>query len=687
MNREDLIQYVSSHLYNENETDVISVDADNIVFLLDNLEITVPQDNRFFVEINAAGLQNSVYFQRIATFSKIVETQEVRNGIDTRAYTGVYDFSHTSPYWEDILCLGVYGLRNRLLDYLQKTDITENSRRFYSNGLKVYDAALRFLNRASEAASLQGKAEIANGLKHLSVSVPHTLYQRMQTIFIFYMLEHSIEGTYLRTLGRLDSLLYPYFLKEKKEYCMQLIEDFFREIDTLQAPSNIPFAIGGSDKCGKCLVNPLSYIILDTYGKLNTNNTKFHILYGKNTPDDIIKRAFEYIRSGKNSIVFISDETAIEGLEKLGAMHEDACNYHVVGCYECGAEGELTCSCNARINIPKALEVTLNAGKDVSTGILLAETQNNDFVDFESLYAAFEKTLLLFTDRAIQVTNAWEEKYPMLHSSPFLSSTYPSALEKGGDLYCNYTAKYNNSSLNALGLATAVDSLIAIKQLVYIEKKYTLSEFVQILKSNWENNDVLRLKIKNNYPKFGTGNIIVDDLAKRIIECLSTFVNGRKNVKGGVWRLGTFSIDWRWDFGAHTHASANGRKAGETLSQNTSATFGADKEGATAHLLSVSSFSHTLTPNGSIADIDLHSSAVQGENGINALYATLKTYFQRGGLAVHYNVLDTETLKKAKENPADYPNLQVRLCGWNVLFNSLTEKEKDEFIARSLKEE
>ena len=186
MNREDLIQYVSSHLYNENETDVISVDADNIVFLLDNLEITVPQDNRFFVEINAAGLQNSVYFQRIATFSKIVETQEVRNGIDTRAYTGVYDFSHTSPYWEDILCLGVYGLRNRLLDYLQKTDITENSRRFYSNGLKVYDAALRFLNRASEAASLQGKAEIANGLKHLSVSVPHTLYQRMQTIFIFY---------------------------------------------------------------------------------------------------------------------------------------------------------------------------------------------------------------------------------------------------------------------------------------------------------------------------------------------------------------------------------------------------------------------------------------------------------------------------------------------------------------------
>lgn len=197
----------------------------------------------------------------------------------------------------------------------------------------------------------------------------------------------------------------------------------------------------------------------------------------------------------------------------------------------------------------------------------------------------------------------------------------------------------------------------------------------------------MRCCLKNNFPKFGAGNTFADGLAKHIIERLSEVINGRPNVKGGVWRLGTFSIDWRWDFGKHTHATANGRKAGETLSQNTSASFGADKEGATAHLLSVSAFPHTHTPNGSIADIDLHSSAVRGENGITALYSTLKTYFERGGLAVHYNVLDTETLKKAKQDPSAYPNLQVRLCGWNVLFSSLSEKEKDEFIARSIKEE
>ena len=636
MTRENLMQYVFSHLYNESDLDVICVNADNIAFLLDNLEITIPENNRFFIQTNARDIQLHAYYKRAASYSEQVETETIKNGIITRAYTGLFDFGHTSPNWEDVLRLGIYGLRNRLQCYLQKTGKTPKQKRFYSACIKVYDAALRFLQKASQIAHEQGKTEMADGLYALSSSVPQNFYQRLQTVFIFFNLQQCIDGTFVRTLGRLDSLFYPYFIQEDREVVLRLIEDFIKEIDTLQVIANIPFAIGGTDKNGNSLVNPLSYIILDTYGKLNTVNTKFHILYSDNMPDDLVKRAFEYIRAGKNSIVFMSDKTAIAGLKNIGAAHEDACNYHVVGCYECGAEGEIACTCNARVNIPKALEITLNSGIDVYTGIALTEPQNEDFVRFEDLYEAFEKTLLLFVDRAIQATNDWEKLSPMLHSSPFLSSTYLSALENGGDLYCNHSAKYNNSSLNAIGLATAVDSLIAIKQLVYDERKYTLGEFVEILKSNWENNEILRLKIKNNYPKFGTGN---------------------------------------------------GRKAGETLSQNTSASFGADKEGATAHLLSVSTFPHTLTPNGSIADIDLHSSAVRGENGITALFSTLKTYFDRGGLAVHYNVLDTETLKKAKQDPSAYPNLQVRLCGWNVLFSSLSEKEKDEFISRSIKEE
>ena len=137
--------------------------------------------------------------------------------------------------------------------------------------------------------------------------------------------------------------------------------------------------------------------------------------------------------------------------------------------------------------------------------------------------------------------------------------------------------------------------------------------------------------------------------------------------------------------GKKTAASADGRLSGETLSQNTSASFGADKEGATAHLISASRLDTSKTPNGAIVDIDLHASAVRGENGINALVTSLKTYFELGGFAVHYNVLDTNVLMDARQNPEKYPTLQVRLCGWNVLFSSLSKTEQDEFIARSMR--
>ena len=134
--------------------------------------------------------------------------------------------------------------------------------------------------------------------------------------------------------------------------------------------------------------------------------------------------------------------------------------------------------------------------------------------------------------------------------------------------------------------------------------------------------------------------------------------------------------------GEKTAASADGRHARDTLSLNTGASFGASKEGLTAELISVAHIGNDQCPNGSILDVDLHISSVAGESGLHAMYASLITFFEMGGFAVHYNVLDTEILKKAKEDPDLYPDLQVRLCGWNVRFNSLSEKEKDEFIAR-----
>lgn len=685
LSRDELLEYSMHDFEAEKGSDVLETDCRNIVYLLENCKITIPEINRFFVEINCAHVQNYVSWQRTELYKDEILKSGLSAGAETLAYTGDYDFGHTTAEWESVISLGISGLRKRISEYAEKNKDDNKKQRFYREISKVYDAALLFLKRAADVADLCGKSEMAKGLFNLTENPPSNLFEAMQTTIIYYVLQTLFEGTYLRTLGRLDSLYYPYCKNEDESRLKALLTDFLKEIDRLKAPSNIPLALGGTDFSGKSSINKLSYLFLDAYAKVDINNTKFHLLCSKNTPDDIVMNALNCVRSGKNSIVFMSDEKIIESLERLGEKHEDAVNYHVVGCYECGGNNELTCSCNARVNIPMALELALNNGKTILSDKQIGPKNSGCFDTYDSLYAEFKKQLVHMCDCAMKITNLCESHYRYAHSAPILSGTYTSALEQGGDLYCDCTAGYNNSSVNGIGLATAADSLAAIKKLIYDDKTMTLDELVEILKSDWKNHEVLRLTIKNKFPKFGMDNDDTDKIAKDVADVLSDAVSGKPNAKGGVYRLGLLSIDWRWDFGKKTGASADGRHAGETLSQNTSASFGADKNGATAHLLSVAKIDTSKTPNGTIVDIDLHSSAVRGENGLKAFFSTLKTYFSLGGFAVHYNVLDTEVLKDAKLNPEKYPNLQVRLCGWNVLFSTLSEKEKDEFIERSMK--
>lgn len=683
LSTEKLENFANQYIDIKDEPDCLKADCDIIEYFLDNCEITVPEENRFFININCAGIMECTIWKRTEKFHKFREELNFTEAIELAAFDGVLDISHTNTEWDFIINHGIKGLKDRIIKYSNLNQNDVKKQRFYSNILRVYTAALRFIKRTAEEASKAGKAEMAQGLFNLSEKAPGNLFEAMQTTFIYYNLQQFFDGTILRTLGRLDSLYYPLYKNENKDFTDNLIFDFLKEIDRLKAPSNIPFAIGGTDIDGKTLINELSYVILENYKIAKTNNTKFHLLCSDDMPSDIIKSAFDGVRNGNNSICFMSDKKIIESLKKMGEEHADAVNYHVVGCYECGGQGELTCSCNAKINIPKALEVALNKGYDMNTGKLIGLPHDKEFSSFDELYEEFSRQAHYFCECAIKLTNAYEEHYKDFHSAPVMSATYTSALEKGGDLYCDYTAKYNNSSLNAIGLATVVDSLMSIKKLVFDDKKLTLNELCDILKNNWENHEDLRLTVKNKFPKFGTGNDEVDELAKRTVDMIYEAVGGKPNVKGGIYRLGLFSIDWRHWFGSKTAASADGRLNGETLSQNTSATFGADANGITGHLLSVSRIDASKTPNGTIVDIDLHSSAAKGEEGLKALTATLKTYFNMGGFAVHYNVLDTNVLKEAKLDPEKYPNLQVRLCGWNTLFAHLSEKEKNEFIERA----
>jgi formate C-acetyltransferase len=526
---------------------------------------------------------------------------------------------------------------------------------------------------------------MAQGLRNLTQRAPEDLFEAIQMLMVFYRFQHTVEATLLRTFGRLDQTLLPFYLKEQdREAARQMLRQLITAFDVFdREAANMPFAIGGLDAQGNSAVNELSYELLAAYQEVPCANVKLHLMCSENTPEDFIKLALDGIRKGKNSVVFLSDETVIKSLTNLGATEEDARNYAVLGCYECAAYGEVACTDAGRVSLPLALEAALFGGKHLQTGITMGLTEEMPMDTFEELFAAFEAQLRYFCRMSMEIIDLHERGAAQMVSTPFYSSTFASVMEKGGDIYHDHTAKYNNSSVLAVGLATCTDSLLAIKKMVYEEKRVTLEQLKEILRNNWEGAEVLRLTAKNRYPKFGQADPEADEMANRLVRLLSDEINNKPNTKGGVYCMGAFSITYRWGMGQATGATADGRRAGETLSLNTGASFGSAKFGATAHLISVAKLDNELMSDGSIVDIDLHASAVAGENGLNAMYAALRTYFQLGGFAVHYNVLDLQTLKEAREDPTKHPDLQVRLCGWNSLFSSLSDKEKDEYIARA----
>lgn len=683
MNREALLDFALERADIGNDTDVLRADTEIREFLLNNCDITVNKENYFFVRVNCEDIMDQVVNTRLQPFHEAIKDGEGKSHFKTRTVSGLQDFSHTAPLWEDIVDLGISGLYNRVKKYATAAGNDEKKKRYFDLLIRFYNAVFAFMERAAKKADAEGRSDIAASLRALKTREPQTLYEALQTVMLYFAMQQYFDATPVRTLGRLDSLLYRFYVKETKERAAELIEKFILEIDSWEINSNIPFLIGGDDEEGNTYINELSYLLLQTYKRLAPPNTKMHIMYSESTPKKLLDIAMDSIREGANSIAFLSDGMIKRSLENLGAAKEDAQRYEVVGCYECSAREEISSSCNAVVNISKAVELAMNKGKDFLTGELVGLKNDGAFANFDALYSETVRQLEYLSGLAMHYTDLYEKNYARIHSSQAFSSTYPSALEKGGDIYCDNAAKYCNSSVNAIALATAVDSLMAIKKLVYEEKRVTLSELCEILKNNWQDNEVLRLTAKNKCAKYGMGDKETDMIASDIVHRLYGMIAGKPNVKGGVYRFGTFSIDWRVKYGRACGASADGRLAGTPLSQNTGASVGGDKNGVTAHIHSVTEIDMLETVNGSVIDIDLHSSAVRGEDGSCAMLATLKTYFDRGGFAVHYNVLDANTLRDAVECPEKYPNLQVRLCGWNVLFTTLSPELQKEFIARA----
>ena len=390
------------------------------------------------------------------------------------------------------------------------------------------------------------------------------------------------------------------------------------------------------------------------------------------------------IRSGQSSFVFCCEQGMQRAVMSYGATLEEARTMDIRGCYETGVRANEVSTSTGYVNPLKAVVLAMHDGIDPRTGIQVGVPVGDvsTFDSFEDFYTAFLKQYEHLIEETIRCANAYDPYMGEINPSSLYSATITTSLERAYDGYGG-GVKFNNSALLNCGLGTAVDAIMAVYELVYEKKELSLIELKDILDRNWEGNEALRLKALRLQRKYGKNDTLTDMYAAAISKFFCDRVNGHKNGRGGVYKAIMHSaMQFVWQ-GEKTEATPDGRKKGDEISKNASPTPGMDKNGVTALIQSAIKLHPVSYPESFCLDLMLHTSATEGDEGLSIMKSLLDVYMNNGGMSLQFNVFNVETLKNAQTHPEKYENLQVRVCGWNVLWNNLSRAEQDAYILRS----
>lgn len=609
------------------------------------------------------------------------------------------DLGHISPGWRYILREGVPGILRTAASNLANAQ-NEETKDFYASVICAYQGLMilmdRLENQARKMARLHPEAadrmeKLSACLAALQKGAPATLYEALQLAYLVHQMI-EFEGEWVRSMGSFELNFGPFYEADlaagriTEEDARELISFFWMKFyaHTRGSGNGKNFYFGGMTAEGEDQVGPLSYLALQLFYDLNQTDPKLSIKIGKKTPVAFKRLIAKCLRDGRTNMVIINDDLTLEALVQRGVDPADACDYLLIGCYEPAIEGkEVACNMCIKFNMVKALELALHNGVDPLSGERVGPETGEDFADFEAFYQAFEAQMAHQLKDVQHAIRGFERHWAQINPSPFVSATFPPCMENGRDV-SRYGAKYNNTGSMGGGLANTADSLMAIKQLVFDEKRYTLAQLKDILKDNFAGHEMDRLYMQRRVPKWGNNHPDVDALARRVADSYTSRVNGVPNARGGRFTASMFTLDHCFYLGHHTGATPDGRASGHYIAKGIGAMTGCDRAGVTAHIQSVSKLDFHQIPNGSVLDLYLHPSAVDGEKGIDTLIQLIETYFQGGGYGVQFNVLNADELRRAQQHPEEYATLQVRVCGWNVYFVTLGEEQQNHFIETTM---
>ena len=587
------------------------------------------------------------------------------------AFCARLDLSHTCPDWQSVLALGPKGLAERARARL-KTAENDETRMFLSGVAEVYEALARECRRWAELAAAKGMADVAAVLRENAAHPPRTFREALQWALVYDRAQEA-EGEDVRSQGLFDRLFIDFYRadlaagRETRESAKRLVTDWFDRFWSQDHPNNKNITIGGCDAEGRPVWNELTELVVEVFYARNRINPKLTYRWGLRTPRAQLEKVTRCLAAGRTSIVFANDDVLAETFRRGGKTAAEIAEYVLIGCYEPGIGGhEVISSMAAEINLAKPVE-TVFAAPDLPA----------TYADFAARY---REALGRNVDAALATARLAEEHWMDLNPSPLFSGSFADCLASGRDIAAG-GCRHNQSGAVCLGLATAVDSLAAVKYLVDETKTVTMAELRDALKANWKGHEALRRKALAAAPKWGNNDPRADAIGKQIYDFATARIRVQPNGHGGTFQAGFWSINRDRPFGAKTAATPDGRFAGATLSRNNIATDGCGREGTAALMRSNLTLDLAACPDGHILDVLLPRSLVRSPDAAANLAAVIEVYFRHGGQCLHLNCFDVALLKDALAHPEKYADLQVRVCGWNARWNDLSDAERRHFIA------
>ena len=677
-------------------------------------------------------------------------------------YNGV---GHVTVKYEEVLAIGYEGIMAKAqaeLDRCQVGDGDYARRSHFLNAVilscqAVMEYAQRYAALAEKMAAECSDPVRRNELEVIALNcsrVPAkgagSFYEACQSFWFVQQLIQLESSGHSITPGRFDQYMYPYYKKDlengniTREFAQELMDCIWVKLNDLNkcrdAASAEGFAgyslfqnliAGGQNKDGEDVTNDLSIMCIQASMHVHLPQPSLSVRVWNGSPHEFLIKAAELTRTGIGLPAYYNDEVIIPALQNRGLSLEDAREYNIIGCVEPQKAGKTDGWHDAAFfNMCRPLELVFSNGMDKGEQVGIATGDVTEMTTFEEFYDAYKKqmdyfiSLLVNADNAIDVAHA--ERCPL----PFLSCMVDDCIKRGISVQ-EGGAVYNFTGPQGFGIANMADSLYAVRQLVYRDKKVSMEEYKEALLWNYGKGidsetaadmtasilkemerqgraidesavksvleTVMTMKpsedqkarfeeihhMIDEVPKFGNDIPEVDYFARDVAYTYTRPLQNYKNPRGGQFQAGLYPVSANVPLGGQTGATPDGRYAHTPVADGVSPSAGKDVNGPTAAANSVARLDHFIVSNGTLFNQKFHPSALAGREGLEKFTALIRSYFDQKGMHMQFNVVDRDTLLDAQKNPEKYKHLVVRVAGYSALFTTLSRSLQDDIIRRT----